>query len=492
MMDFPTAAAQLLLNPISWPMIFAALAISVSIAALSYMAGELFSMPSLKGFSKLELQELGVSVAIILLALMLITPGGPFDMVAQGFAYSGPAVTSGPFGEETSTASGYCPEWEEIHCSSGNCEHIAFGKADYFLGCRLTGPAMGEAFVEFIRPTLAGSPIIIDGYYMRPGKGIMMPRVMQGYIDLTWNEVLLGVLSTFDLALYFKLGGILWITVGGIMPLTGLSLISEANIMVADALMTVWSAYAAQKMLLSFVESSVLVYFLPLGLLMRAFPFSRKTGSTIIALVFAAYFIFPLSILVNEQVFYMINNPSGEAGCAASGTACADNSECCSLDCRAGKCADVLTDFSEYESVFQVCNEDPMSQEFFTGSGGQTEENAEAMQQYINDLNDANEVTGAPTRADERLRQEAEEVERQGGVTTAAISSAQTIIFGNMGDAIAEFFTVFQVSMMDVSKYIVLTIFFVVLEIVVTMTLMKDFAVLIGGEPRVFGLSKLV
>ena len=44
----------------------------------------------------------------------------------------------------------------------------------------------------------------------------------------------------------------------------------------------------------------------------------------------------------------------------------------------------------------------------------------------------------------------------------------------------------------NAGRLIVLNIFFLVFEIVITMTLMRDFAILIGGEPKVFGLSKLV
>ena len=65
--------------------VIGALALSVAITALSYMAGEFFQMPSLKGFSKVELTELGVTAAILILTVILITPGGGFDMIARGF-----------------------------------------------------------------------------------------------------------------------------------------------------------------------------------------------------------------------------------------------------------------------------------------------------------------------------------------------------------------------------------------------------------------------
>ena len=45
---------------------------------------------------------------------------------------------------------------------------------------------------------------------------------------------------------------------------------------------------------------------------------------------------------------------------------------------------------------------------------------------------------------------------------------------------------------MEAMQFTVLVLLFMVIEIIITMTLLKDFSLLIGGEPRVFGMSKLV
>ena len=53
-------------------------------------------------------------------------------------------------------------------------------------------------------------------------------------------------------------------------------------------------------------------------------------------------------------------------------------------------------------------------------------------------------------------------------------------------------FTLFEWWVGDAGKLLVMTALFVVVEIVITLTLMKDFALLIGGEPRLIGMGKLV
>ena len=485
--SFPTPDIPMMFDPISWQMIFMALAASASIAALAYMAGELFSMPALKGFSKLELSELGVSAAIIILVALLIMSGGPFDLVAQGFMH------------QTGTLQ-VCPEWANMSdydpvtqtASKGN---VAFGTADYFLGCRLAPGAM-LTFLGNLAP-IGTATASLGMYELNPGGGVMMPRILKGYADLTWNEVLLGAVSTFDFSLGIPAYRVLWITIGGIMPFTGLSLISEANIMVTDALMTVWSAFAAQKMLLSFIQASALVYFLPMGLLFRAFPFSRKTGSTIIALVFAAYFIYPTSILINEQIFYIIQNPSGAPNCKDAGEACSMGTDppCCSGQCRFGNCTSTLTDFTEYESIFAVCDQNPLADPagFTNGVHAQTGAEAAAMQQYI-DAENAHAQQGnpvAPQKTEAQQQADALALEAQQGVSSSFASTA-AMTMGSLDKVTPISFSYFQNSLLDVSKWIVVTMFFVVLEIVITMTLLKDFSVLIGGEPRILGLGKLV
>ena len=53
------------------------------------------------------------------------------------------------------------------------------------------------------------------------------------------------------------------------------------------------------------------------------------------------------------------------------------------------------------------------------------------------------------------------------------------------------FFMIVESLVLDTARFAMVALLFIVLEIVITFTLMKDFALLIGGEPRIFGITKL-
>jgi hypothetical protein len=53
-------------------------------------------------------------------------------------------------------------------------------------------------------------------------------------------------------------------------------------------------------------------------------------------------------------------------------------------------------------------------------------------------------------------------------------------------------FSEIEVLVMDAGQFVVLALLFTVISVVLSLTLLKDIAILLGGEPRVFGISKLV
>ena len=165
-----------------------AFAFAISIVALSAMAGEFMSMPSLKGFSKAELYELGVSAVILVLLVVLVTPGGPFDMVARGFMV----------GNSTSTPE-LCEHWKNVsgpvvldpttgtwYAENGN---IAFGQANYFLGCTpdLTNMISLSQYWDPVK----GIPT--DAF-----PGVITSRLMKGYSSLMLTQMFTGFLSGFS------------------------------------------------------------------------------------------------------------------------------------------------------------------------------------------------------------------------------------------------------------------------------------------------------
>src|SRR3989344_3469098 len=125
-------AADILVNS----QVTVALAAAVLIAALAYMAGEFFSAPTLKGFAKNELYELGVSAVILVIALALIVPNGPFDMAAKSFMLEGVPVDQDHVCPEFAAAHGTIDAGGNWVRNPANPGSDAFAQAGFFLGCR--------------------------------------------------------------------------------------------------------------------------------------------------------------------------------------------------------------------------------------------------------------------------------------------------------------------------------------------------------------------
>ena len=461
--------------------VLVALAAAVSITALSYMAGEFFSMPSLKAFSKVELSELFVTMIIILIVLALGV-GGAYDIIAQGFMLQG----------VTTTPDRVCPEWAAMHgpyLGGGKWANgsMAYAQADFFLGCRPRLSVPG-----------AGSPFGIDV------DGVILRKLTLGYSSLMITEMFIGALSGLSTNIAVPvLYPLIKIDVG-LMPWISMGPLNDTHTLLVDLMGASWAAFAAQKMLLIFIEEAALSVFLPFGLLLRAFPFSRKTGSTIVAVVFVAYFIYPISILINQQIWEMIANPQPQPGgpnCiptydqAGNEQLCMTDDQCCSLDCRYRPdpstgaprrvCASPVTDFSEYESVFSICYGKDIQDVNRLLHTQADEHDKQLMDVFFG----GSASSGKWTQTAQKMKDGQDELVRKGGIISAAVTN---MWFPTPKQTSIAVFREVEVLVMDASQFVLMAILFVVIEIVITMTLLKDFALLIGGEPRVFGITKLV
>ena len=471
MLDYLLLTSTGLLTDTSVMMAFA---FAISIIALSFMAGEFMSMPSLKGFARAELYELGVSAVILVILAALITQGGPFDLVGRGFM-----ATNG------TTPPALCKEWVALHgppqpdAATGTWyvknASIVFGQANYFLGCK---PDINVDWNPF------------DGVPAQSFSGVMTSRLMKGYFSLMLTQMFTGLLSGFSTSIQVSAFKVLSADVG-IVPWVALGPLNQAHTGIVDLLGTTFAAFTAQNMLLKFIEKAAIPVFLSFGMVLRAFPFSRKTGSTIIAVVVAAYFIYPISILINQQIWMMIAAPENScpAGypCSPAGQPCTKNEECASFNCRQDVCAVPLTEFSEYRSIYSICNGNPDSAQI----NATLEQIAKEQDNRILELYfTGNPETVNATKVEGRLNDGMAAILARHGTTfmdfTASLrnplpsQTAQTV------------FSEIEVLVMDAGQYVVLALLFVVISVVVSLTMLKDIAILIGGEPRIFGISKLV
>ncbi len=454
--------------------IFTALAAAVSITAISFMAGEFFSLPSLKAFAKGEASELVVSVLIILAALALATPGGDgiFDRITQGFML--PNVQTDP--------SHTCQEWQDAHgpyLGNGNWKNgnRAFAQADFFLGCR---------------PRITMSPSAPFGLEVN---GVILRKLTLGYGSLMITEMFIGFLSGFSTNFAVPILFPLIKLDVGMTPWIAMGPLNDVHTVLVDLVGASWAGFAGQKILLVFIEETALLVFLPFGLLLRAFPFTRKTGSTIIAVVFAAYFVYPTSILINQQIWEMIANPQPQPGvvpaCLTNGQACWTDSECCSLDCRSDQsglktCVTPVTDFSGYRSIFSIC----YGQKSEAEMNAILEQQAKDHDKRVLDVYFKGSASSDYwTKTEQMMFDGWTELKRKTGIITGA---GTQIWFPTPKQSSIAVFKEVEVLVMDAMQFTILAILFVVVEIVITMTLLKDFSLLIGGEPRLLGISKLV
>ena len=482
---FPTSYENFFTNASGIALMVAALIVSVS-----YMVGKFFSMPSVEGFSKVELSELAVTAIIIIISLSLLTPNGAFDAITKGFT-----IDDG-HSDLTQTV---CPEWAaqngpyNSNSRTFDKGNLAFGQAGYFLGCK-------SNFLDGFSASVLGSWKDALGTQPAGRRGVMLPRIMDGYIRMTWYEVMLSMVYTMDFSVSFKMR-LISFNVGGIMPFTGKSLLSEANIFILDAMMTVLTSFIAQNMLLKFLEVAMPHYFLPIGLMMRAIPFFRKTGSTIIAVCFAAYFVYPITILLNQHIFNLIQNPQalGPEKCAPDGTGytgkkCTANSECCSEDCRNGKCSSPMTDFYEYESTFAIC-QGQGNMDKISDVASDQKAAIEARIKELEALEAQGKYNAASQSAEARLRERLANAALENKAHNdflSTLSKGGVPVISDFFNMITAAKSTLKASIIDISRYVVFALLSLVVEIVVTLTLLKDFALLIGGEPRIFGISKMV
>jgi hypothetical protein len=184
----------------------------------------------------------------------------------------------------------------------------------------------------------------------------------------------------------------------------------------------------------------------------------------------------------------MIYNPQATPGCVQVGADCTLHSQCCSNRCRAGFCAEPLTDFSEFESIYMVCMRQGSD---YVAEQWQGE--AEKIKEHWAGVSGVAPAAGgsgpgmneeAARNANDEMMRMQDAVNRPDLAVQLATAPANLLARGAFAGA--------ETALAEAGRFLALAVLCIVVEIVMTMTLFKDFALLIGGEPRVFGLSKLV
>ena len=481
-----------------WNLVIIGVAISVLIISACYMIGDAMSLPNLKAFAKQEIYEAlttAIIVAFIVASLLA------FGLFSENIATSG--LTQAQKDGTASIRYGACDDSKHIYPQTGkNPENKLFASVDWFLGCMPIGTnATSYAQIsdnakkrldnlknaQMRSGETSGYDLIWEDHnaawtntnakYKFEDKGILLAHMMNIYASLLSLEMMLGPISTFGVSAY--LGEPLVASLSfNLAPNAGLTPISEATIMLTDlagmGLVTIF----VQKVLLQFFHQNALQVFLPIGIAFRAIPFLRKTGSTILAISIIMYFIFPMSIWINQQVYFNIME-SDDA---------------------------MIMDWVNYQSMLEICTPERVAY----GSGYETQAAYERrisenmVEPHINkttglggSILDFFDIDNKHPTGDVDVSMPSTLISAVGASLFNNLEIITDYVFHTgsvLGPALPTdyFFEAMIDQFTTAMQMFILNLLFLINTIIISVTLFKDISLAIGGEPRIFGMTKLV
>jgi len=138
---------------------------------------------------------------------------------------------------------------------------------------------------------------------------ILIEKLRSMYVSMYLYEALIGFLSTISFPLGSPIPAVSVISFS-ITPFDGLNLLSNAHTIIVETIGQMLTFVMAKQFILIFARDSIPLIFLPLGLVFRSIPFLRTTGSSIIAICFAAYFVLPFAVLFSNFVIFNVYQPA--------------------------------------------------------------------------------------------------------------------------------------------------------------------------------------
>lgn len=460
-----------------WGLILIGIAISIVIITISYMIGEATGLPNVKAFAKQEVYELIASAIII---IIILTSYVSYGIFAKDI--SGTYLIDSSNGKGT-ILFGACTENKHIYdtTDSERPEAHLFANIDWFLGC-LPITSDGKIYQKKMEDLQAGNSNYNspnenlweaqrDFFGDQHSKGVMLGHMMNVWAGLLSLEFLLGPISTFGISAFLP-EGILSSLSLDMAPMSGLTPISEALVMIADMVGVGMVIVLVQKILLEYIYQNALAVFLPIGLAFKAIPFLRKTGATIIAASLVLYFIFPMTIWVNEQIYF---------------------SALFKFDEKSGEYIPELIDWTNYNSLLEICTPKG-SESYYDFKERILKDNIEPFYDKTKTDSDGiingfgEDLAGRLPRAQQR-----EILNSIGGNTMTVFGyffnwasiTGPILPIEYLFEAILDSFTVSM-------QWFVLNLLFLANSIILSITFFKDLSIAIGGEPRIFGMSKLV
>ncbi len=306
---------------------------------------------------------------------------------------------------------------------------------------------------------------------------VMVARLIQQYKDLFFFEVVIGFLSTISFPIFSPAIAVNVLSFS-FYPYSGLSLLSQAHTVVVETISTIISALWAKQFILYFVRDAIPTLILPLGLVFRAFPFTRSTGSTILAVCFAMYFVFPMSVLFSNYLLYDIYKPADFSYVPVSAGMMNENHDENYWDGFMHSLSG-----SEAESIrSQFDRPDLASETSHQGTCNIGNIFVQGLCSVRNLLSGA--IAAVTSFIGTLFRLWSFILVMSGDLFSAgALLPSRTT---------AGLFNYVQQEILVISPYLVLVTLNTVIEIIITITMFRSISLAIGGEAEIVGLSKVI
>jgi hypothetical protein len=174
---------------------------------------------------------------------------------------------------------------------------IALGGQDYFASAKnfLASDVPGNLYNQNLK--IANSYMAMFGEYL-----FLMGM---SFDAVEFFAKVAAAASTGGLAILGGKLSILGIEISPFIPLE--NYLTAPSLIITAAYTSVFIS-AAQWQLLDFLEKTAFMFLLPLGIVMRSFPLTRQTGSTLIALSIVGFFVYPLSVDLSKVVYDEMKN----------------------------------------------------------------------------------------------------------------------------------------------------------------------------------------
>lgn len=357
--------------------------------------------------------------------------------------------------------------------------------SDVFFNNLVIGLVLGSVPPSYhVLPEAGGGEFTITHINLAYGcLQILFLKLRELYTSLYLFEVLIGFLSTVSFPIGSPIPAVNIVSLS-LAPFTGLVLLSNAHTTVVETIGYTMSLIWAKEFLLLFCRDAIPLIFLPMGLVMRAFPFFRSTGSSIIAICFAGYFVLPFSILLSNYLIFDLYDPveftyNPESATPMSGRGIENSDEL--AEGMIGR-----AEGEESEHIRDMFSSDPAAAQSTTAAGP---------------------CHGGFFR---RIMCGGANILRTGWqVASSFVSTVWNMgvfMVGMTGDFVmtlfnnplmpasvsAGLFYFIIHELVVVSQFLVAVMLTSLFEIVITITMYRNIAMAIGGEPDIAGLTKIV